>query len=152
MNMMDKFALERNLHINIPWFQYFQLRDSVDNPRIKQSILRPLTEFERLIENGFNNTKGNITVLYKLVDLDLAQILSYTKCWEADLGKPISEEQWLKVWRSNTYKSKSINIHIQTFKLLARWYLTQSKLNYIFPRLQLIYWKLCSERGSYTHC
>lgn len=78
--------------------------------------------------------------------------MPYQKKWQIDCGMNFTDSHWESIWNWKSLITKAINIKIQSFKLLAKWYMTPLRLHFVNSINNPRCWKQCGEVGCYIHC
>lgn len=76
----------------------------------------------------------------------------YQSLWQKEIGSNMNEVQGRDIWSSPALTSPILTIRFQSFKILAHWYCTPTRMSYINKNISPKCWRKCSERGTYLHC
>lgn len=151
--LRSKLDIEKTLGQKMPWFLYLQLQHVISKQKIKDVVLKPLTEFEVILKNYSLQNKGMISALYKLLLKDNeSKTLTYQKAWQKDCSRNLDETSWIEIWRSTQNKPHSYAVEIQKPKIITRWYLTLQTISYMSSTYSPKCWKGCDVLGSFAHC
>lgn len=150
--LLDKLTLEQQVNHVLPWFQYLQLSHLITRLNTTNRLNSDLTAFENLLYKGTTGGKGLISTIYKLVlTATTRKSPSYVATWNKESSFSINNLQWELVWTSPINRSQFLNVKIQFFKLVTRWYLTPHHLHLISHAHSIKCWKNCDERATQFH-
>lgn len=119
---------------------------------MQQSLRRPKSSFEFLLNQKRNSYAGLLSSIYRiLIDMVSKNPTSYQKQWKFNDAVVLEDERLSQILSSFPFRSSIFSIQWQTVKTVMRWYYMPKKLNTIDTKMNPKCVKGCDVLADYLH-
>ncbi|XP_018097790.1 uncharacterized protein LOC108705424 isoform X3 [Xenopus laevis] len=131
--------------------RYLQIRHYVESA-LKSATNTSLTYFETMCHNRSYPTHL-ITSLYSTIASDTTTYCQpYMTKWEEDLGFPVSDKTWSRIWDTARKTSICAVSAERAYKIIFRWYYTPLRISKLSGNPDHANcFRGCGEQGSFLH-
>uniref|UniRef100_A0A6I8Q4E7 Reverse transcriptase domain-containing protein n=1 Tax=Xenopus tropicalis TaxID=8364 RepID=A0A6I8Q4E7_XENTR len=131
-------------------FRYLQVLHYLKSKHNESNT--PPSSYLEIICISYPYSRGVLSKLYQiLLEAYSPPNLPYMKAWEGDLGYPLNEDTWIKVWDSTAHSSINTSLPEAGYKVLLRWYLVPARLHKINNAYSSQCFRGCGEEGTAYH-
>lgn len=131
------------------WLKYQQLRTFIEAKISK--INRSLKKFEKILIEEQAPTKKRLRIYDELLPSGPLREITGLKKWEAEMGNPLSEEEWEKIFEIIHKTTIASKYQERNYKIAMRWYRCPTALNLISKENSEFCWRCKTERGTMDH-